>query len=965
MHKFMRNCLTAGVLAFGLAACGDDVTITQPPAPPAVPNITSFSVAPAAVTLTAGQTVQASYNLQLAPTLTGTVAWISGTTTVATVDASGKITAVAPGTAVITATATSGGQTSSATIGVTVVAAPTPAPASISIASVTQGLLTLPVNLSNVNGQIEINLNFNPGGQLIDSVVSYIGTKRAAVQSFSANAIPASGTISMSVNTANFRKNFNQAGVATTGATQVDFLNGPTTINAIVYPKATTGQSAGNCTNAPPGVAAVCSANTFSIIMNNTDSWAADMTKPTTNTLANASSAAPGQTFWGGPGAAGVVSATLYPVVYTPGRSITSVTWGIGGCPTVVQTALPFVRSFGYTAGGAQTACGYQWTGGNRDNVFVSTAVDNAANVYGPFAGLIANTVVFNSTPDSIRLDYQAPTVTTPTITRTAPAVTGWVNAAFSFAPGASTDNAGVGTRSTPDRAYFYNAPNCGGATAVSFDGTGNTIPECASNFIGGTPGLGSPGTAPYRAYLTESDRLGNVGTSSQTQTFGVDKTVPSIRWGIADATIPAYTAPVGVVVAVDSQFRAAKPVTNVNPDLSNDVYRVEYLDDRAGFFNAGAPSGGTAAQRHALSYAGHTNPTGLCVVGTGAIGATFVTAPACTQVAITAGGFLRIDGWQGGQQVNMPMGEGYYGYASSVIDAAGNASATLFRKSIVNTVSPFITGLGVPGTVTAAGFNITPTFADSAEIIAASLQLEYPNLLGVGAVGTLDSVRYTRVSVGTKFDDVITSPFVGLLNPTTGAPYVRHMEVVDATVFPGLNVQAAPVNNKPTTVVGWSWNVGSTLSGGPLPGRSLTIPLPALNVQDGITFNTFNTGNVTNSLQHFRVIPTVATSNQFGSTVPLRAQAVSPTNTPNSPFVRVDFYRWNGTTHWDYLGSSSTAIGTDQGTYRSWVYQLAAPYANRWDGTTQATSVVSTNVVAAVGVTAAGDGIVAGVTFP
>lgn len=181
MHKFMRNCLTAGVLAFGLAACGDDVTITQPPAPPAVPNITSFSVAPAAVTLTAGQTVQASYNLQLAPTLTGTVAWISGTTTVATVDASGKITAVAPGTAVITATATSGGQTSSATIGVTVVAAPTPAPASISIASVTQGLLTLPVNLSNVNGQIEINLNFNPGGQLIDSVVSYIGTKRAAV----------------------------------------------------------------------------------------------------------------------------------------------------------------------------------------------------------------------------------------------------------------------------------------------------------------------------------------------------------------------------------------------------------------------------------------------------------------------------------------------------------------------------------------------------------------------------------------------------------------------------------------------------------------------------------------------------------------------------------------------------------------------------------------------------------------
>ena len=111
-------------------------------------------------------------------------------------------------------------------------------------------------------------------------------------------------------------------------------------------------------------------------------------------------------------------------------------------------------------------------------------------------------------------------------------------------------------------------------------------------------------------------------------------------------------------------------------------------------------------------------------------------------------------------------------------------------------------------------------------------------------------------------------------------------------------------------------------------------------------------------------MIPTVATTNQFGSIVPLRAQAVSPTNTPNSPFVRVDFYRWNGVSHWDYLGSSTTAIGSDQGTYRSWVYQLAAPYATRWDGVAQASAVAATNVVAAVGVTAAGDGIVAGVTM-
>ena len=97
--------------------------------------------------------------------------------------------------------------------------------------------------------------------------------------------------------------------------------------------------------------------------------------------------------------------------------------------------------------------------------------------------------------------------------------------------------------------------------------GTGADIPECASNTIGGTPGLGSPGTAPYRVQGTESDRLNNMGTSGLTPTFGVDKTAPSIRWGL---NTDAYAAV--VVTAADSQFRAAKPV-------AADEFRVEYLD--------------------------------------------------------------------------------------------------------------------------------------------------------------------------------------------------------------------------------------------------------------------------------------------------------------------------------------------------------------------------------------------------
>lgn len=919
MHKFLRKTMAATVFALGLAACGDDVTVTPPPETPETPNITSFSVGPATVTLQVGQTAQASYNLQTKPGVNGTVAWVSSAPAVATVSAAGVITAVAPGNASITGTATAGGQTAAGTIGVTVGAI---TPASVSIQSITAGLLTLPVNLSNVAGQIEINLNFNPGNQIIDSVVTYIGTKRAAVQTFSANTIPPVGPISMSVNTANYTKN------PTAGTTTVDFFNGPTTVSAQVFPKNSGSQGAVNCTNSPSNPN--CSTNTFSLVLNNVDGWAANVTKPTNVQISSAASPAPGQTFWGGPGTAGVVSAQLFPVIYTPGRSITTVTWTIGGCATVTQTALPFTRTWGYTAApaNAQSACtAYQWTGGNRDNVIVTNAIDNASNTYAlPFAGLIPNTVVFASTPDSIRLDYVAPSVTTPTIARTAPAVTGWVNASFSFAPAASTDG-GVGVRATADRAYTYTG--CG-ATAVAMPtATGADIPECSTNFIGGTPGLGSPGTAPYRVTMTESDRLGNVGTSTATQTFGVDKTNPAIRFNVTG-------------VGADTIFTASAPT-------GAHFYLADFIDERSGFNLSLA---GTTAQRHSLARAGHAWATGQCIVAAAAAvpGATFVTDQQCALTNVTSYGGVGGDGWQAGMQVTLNgRAQSYHGYRTQVTDAAGNNSNIITRKSLIDTQAPFATGLTVPTLITNAGFNLAPTLADSVELRFLSMRLDYPN------VGEL---RYPQQAIGTRFDDVITSPFGTAQNPPTGAPYVRRIEAVTGDVWPGVppapatNVAAAPVNVKPTAAMFFAFDVAN-------PAFLTVSPLAAifdLGVENGVSFNTFNTGNVTNRVDYWRVIPTVATTNQFNSTTPLRAQALTLTNTPNPPFVRVDFYRVDGgVSH--YLGSSSAPIASDQGTFRSWVYALPTPYQATWDGTAQGTVVAGT-IVRAVGVTAAGDGL-------
>ena len=281
--KLYRNFLMAGVVALGLSACGDDLTITDAPPPATTENIQSFSVSPTSATIAPGNFVQASATLVTAEGVTGSVAWSSSNPAVATVDANGRIDAVAEGTSVVTATATAGGQTATAAVGVTVRPIE---PAQISIQSVTTGATDTPVNISNVAGQIEINMNFNPGEELVDSIAVFIGSKRAAKQVYVTS--PSAGPVSLSVNTANYVKNVD-AGTAT-----VDFPNGATTISAAVYPRG----------------GAATATNTIQIVLNNADGWAADLTKPS-----RSAADADGVTFWGGPGDDGVATVTLYPVI--------------------------------------------------------------------------------------------------------------------------------------------------------------------------------------------------------------------------------------------------------------------------------------------------------------------------------------------------------------------------------------------------------------------------------------------------------------------------------------------------------------------------------------------------------------------------------------------------------------------------------------------------------------------------
>src|SRR5690606_39212410 len=138
----------------------------------------------------------------------------------------------------------------------------------------------------NVFGQIEVNMNFDPGEEKVDSVAFFIGNVKAAQQTYTNGPAPAAGLISLSTNTAHYTKN------PATGLGDVKYQNGATTISAAVY----------RASGTP------IATNQVQIVLNNADGWAADMSKP-----ARSANSSGGVTYWGGPGAEGVTDVTLYP----------------------------------------------------------------------------------------------------------------------------------------------------------------------------------------------------------------------------------------------------------------------------------------------------------------------------------------------------------------------------------------------------------------------------------------------------------------------------------------------------------------------------------------------------------------------------------------------------------------------------------------------------------------------------
>jgi hypothetical protein len=809
MLKVYRNVLVSGVLALGLAACGDKVTVTQPVTPP--PGVTSVTVTPANATVGIGQTIQLAATVVADSGISTGLTWASSGPLIANVDQTGKVTGIAVGTTTITATSTinaarsfavqitvtnsSTFQVTPGTLGIapgqtsqlSVIAAPaagqtvtTPvatslstsiatagtcsgtgnnfscpvvgvsqgtavvtvvdsiggvaftqtvtvnvgAGASISIAAINAGatagngncagVVGSPVVLTDVNCQIDVNVNLSAGVQKIDSLTVWFQqgtvTKKLARHLFN-QTIPATGTVVLSVNTANFVPD------TAHGLAKADLWNGPATVVVQVWPTGATAPGTTDC-SAGTGSNNPLTCASASMVLNNTDGWAADITKcggtisssivcspadPANGkggfaTDLNGSSINTGKTYWGGPGVTGEITAQLYAVVYNdnpasaPGSAnnrcnnklgdgsgcISKVSWtlgssqgGSGGDCSFVQESgtdsMPaplFRQVFGSTGADVTDNCtGVNNIFSRRDNVIVgSGALDAQSNTYpsGSFA-LIPNTVVPGATPDSTRIDWQGPS----SVQR--PTGQGWeeqhwVNASWAFNhDGTIIDDNGVGPAPTSWTAFV-------GPAFTTVIHTGADLAETNTNTTDG-----------YTARATGTDLLGNASNSQVTATFGVDKTTPMLRYSTIAAPssfASIYTGGGAATVLDSTTYNAFQGLYGTNvltagaQDLfvglaagTNDSVRVEATDNRSGLFrgietvNDFAQGGATGTTSSVLSVNFTIFDNNTTTIG-------FLPAT--------------IDGWLPLHAQGVSAGSanpGYYTTTMYTVDKAGNAS--------------------------------------------------------------------------------------------------------------------------------------------------------------------------------------------------------------------------------------------------------------------------------------------------
>ncbi len=187
--KLHRYALFAGLLAFGVAACGDDVQVVDAPPQPPPPLQVSLS-GPSQIQV--GSTGDFSVSVQggeAGASVSHTCAVSDGSiASVSQIDSGCRVTGLAAGNTSVTVTVQKGDQSATASASVQVGAV---TPATVTISRVEQDGTQADIN--DISGQLDVTLNIERGDELLDEIILLIDGEQVASQTLGAAPPPSNG----------------------------------------------------------------------------------------------------------------------------------------------------------------------------------------------------------------------------------------------------------------------------------------------------------------------------------------------------------------------------------------------------------------------------------------------------------------------------------------------------------------------------------------------------------------------------------------------------------------------------------------------------------------------------------------------------------------------------------------------------------------------------------------------------
>jgi hypothetical protein len=762
MRKLYRYALFAGVLAFGVAACGDDVQIVDPE--PTPPPPLSVTLTPSNQSVTVGETASFAVGVSggdQSQTPTWTCA--SSNTSVATVsttDSGCSATAVSAGNASITVTVTRGGQSSNAGAQLSV-SSVADSPATVSIDRVTQGGTTNPVDIDDVSGQIDVTLNLRDNDETPTQVDVLIDGEVAASQVFTAEMLAEMAeeaelagadvqSITLSLNTARYDVDED----AYTATARYD--NGQRVIGAQVHVEEREAPRAAS--------------NTVEVRFNNSNTFHVLADREGIDTAMDPD----GRRWYGGPD----FEITVYPIpVMYDGQTVVRMTANLandnsGSCGSETLEEAPF----GFT----WDCAGVEHTG--MLPIVTSTVTDEGED--GPTTGFgsdlnIANVNVSADHPFPMRIDVRGPDASTGSIVIVRQSgllnMGNWVNDQYNFMQSSAyTRPTDGGVRGVTESLVIRDM-DAGGAAIAQAD-----LEESVTN-------------TRYRLRVIAQDALGNRTTLDQgtnsphhpQNTFGYDVTPPDFEIAEGDDD------------NVYGQIEGAYNFLNQTGDEEG-IY-VRTTDIASGFDSTTAATHALISIRGAFQGEGAIETASIVTGSPAAISSTpFAAARADALIASHAAIDLDESAFidQTAFEVNLPtlfadlVEARYYLYQLRLRDQAGNTTKVYRAIYLNNNSQPVVQNLSNPSVFDGATAFTASLARDSVELKYGSAEVRYPNTLGTivweRPEAEINSVLRMNAGIldGELWNDVIYRPQNDVMFPlgwdALGLPFLKSVQTMD-----------------------------------------------------------------------------------------------------------------------------------------------------------------------------------------